>query len=73
MAMLSEEEKREMKEMAQSSAIREEFEKVRSLSQLPRSEPVDLDQLVAFLTFMSRLSPHPLPHREPLRYSRTYL
>ena len=43
--------------LARSSAIREEFEKVRSLSQLPRSEPVDLDQLVAFLTFMSRLAP----------------
>ena len=73
MAMLSEEEKREMKEVARSPAIREEFEKVRALSQLPRSEPVDLDQLVKFLTFMSRLSPHPPPRREPLRYSRAYL
>ena len=72
MAMLSEEEKREMKEMAQSPAIRKEFEKVRALSQLPRSEPVDLDQLVTFLTFMSRLSGPPAPRR-PIPYRRTLL
>ena len=73
MAMLSEEEKREMKDMARSPAIREEFEKVRALSQLPRSEPVDLDQLVKFLTFMSRLSTHPFPPRRVAPYSRVLL
>ena len=55
--MLSEEEKREMKEAARSTALRNEFDAIRALSRLPADTPVDLNQLMRFLTFMSRLNP----------------
>ena len=67
--MLSEEEKRELKEMAASAAIREEFEQLRAASRLPRSQPVDLDQLLDFLTTMARLCPTPPPPRPFVPYS----
>ena len=50
-----------MKDGARSTALRHEFEKIRALSQLPVGKPVDLDQLVRFLTFMSRLNPTAAP------------
>lgn len=71
--MLSEEEKREMQEMAKSDAVREEFRRLRAASKLPRSTPVDLDQLLDFLTTMSRLCPTPPPPRPFVPYSRVLL
>ena len=70
--MLSEQEKREMKEMAGSAVIREEFEQLRKASQLDPDQPIDLDRLLAWLTMMNRLFPPP-PPREPIPYSRVLL
>ena len=67
--MLSDEEKRELKAMASSKALREEFERLRAASAFPRSQPVNLDQFIDFLTTMSRLSPTPLPPRTPITYT----
>lgn len=52
--MLSEEEKQEMKEMAASTAVRDEF---RMLKRLSAARPVDIDRYIQFLTAMSRLRP----------------
>lgn len=71
--MLSEEERREMREMAQSEAIREEFCRLKAASRLDPTQPVDLDQLLDFLTTMSRLSAQPLPQRPFVAYSRVLL
>ncbi len=68
--MLSEAQRRSMQEMAASAEVREEFRRVRSLSQLPLDRPVDLDELVRFLTTMSRVStvaPKPRPFVEYTR------
>lgn len=70
--MLSEQEKREMKEMAASAAVREEFEQLRKLSQLDPDQPVDLDRLMDFLSTMTRFGPQP-PPREPVPYPRARL
>lgn len=71
--MLSDEEQREMREMARSASLREEFQKLRGLSQLPRAEPVNLDELVTFLTFMSRLCPERPAPRPLVEYPRALL
>ena len=52
--MLSEEEKQEMREMAASAAVRDEF---RMLKRLSAARPVDIDRYIQFLTAMSRLRP----------------
>ena len=65
--MLSEQEKREMKEMAASAVIREEFELLRKASQFDPNTPMDLDGLVDWLSTMNRCFPPP-PPREPLDY-----
>ena len=62
----------DMKEMAASAKVREEFQILEERSRW-RSTQADLWTYLRFLTFMSRLSPHPPPRREPVRYSRTYL
>lgn len=72
LVVLSEEEKREMKDVARSAAVRAEFQNVREASQLPLSESVNLDQLVSFLSFMSRLSSPP-PPRTPIHYPHARL
>ena len=59
--MLSDDEKRDMKAAAKSDTLRRECDDVRALSQLPVGQPANLDQLVQFLTFMSRLSPTAKP------------
>ena len=69
--MLSEEEKQEMREMAGSAAIREEFRRLRELS-LAR-QPVDVDRYIQFLTAMSKLSPKPTPPRTFVEYKSVKL
>ena len=64
--MLSEEDKQEMREMAASATIREEFRRLRELS--PAGQPVDLDRYIQFLTAMSRLNPQPAPPRPFVEY-----
>lgn len=71
--MLSEEERKEMKAMAASASIREEFEQLRAASRCPPGQPMDVDQLLDFLTTISRLSTQPLPPRPFVPYSRVLL
>jgi predicted thioredoxin/glutaredoxin len=61
--MLSEEEKREMIEMAASATLREEFWTLRKNSQALERR-VSVDELLRWLTAMSRICPgSPLPRR----------
>ena len=68
--MLSEEEKQEMREMAASAAIREEFRRLRKLS---ADQPVDIDRYIQFLTAMSRLNPKPALPRAFVNYTSVKL
>ena len=70
--MLSEQEKREMKEMAASAAIRKEFEHLRKIAQFPHDQPMDLNGLVEWLSTMNRCFPS-LPPREPIPYPNARL
>ncbi len=71
--MLSEQERREMLEMTKSAAVREEFRRLKTASQLPKNRPVDLDGLMDFLTTMTRFSGRPLPPRPFVHYSNVRL
>ncbi len=67
--MLSDEEKREMLELASSEQIREEF---RALKEASRGgAPLDVDALIRFLSTMSRLAP--ARPREFVEYKRVLL
>ena len=66
--MLSEEEKREMKEMAASATLREEFRTLRKNSQALERR-VSVDELVRWLTAMARIYPNPLRPRPFMRDS----
>lgn len=57
MGMLSEDEKRELRSLASSSTLRNEFRQLRNSSRADTEKPVDIDQLLSFLTTMSRLCP----------------
>ncbi len=69
MGMLSEEEKQELRAMASSSAIRDEFRQLRKSSYPDPERPVDIDQLLSFLTAMSRLSSVPAQPRAFVPYT----
>ncbi len=66
--MLTEEEKQELKQLASSTAIRDEFRLLRKNSLA--LQPVDVDQLLRFLTAMSRLSPTPAAPRAFVPYTQ---
>ena len=69
--MLSDNERREMRDDAQSAQIREAFRKLHAASRNAR--PMTLDEFVAFLSMMSRFSAA-APQRRPfVRYSRVLL
>jgi hypothetical protein len=70
LAVLSEEEKQEMKEMAASAAVRDEF---RMLKRLSAARPVDIDRYIQFLTAMSRLRPELTPPRTFVEYTNVKL
>jgi len=70
--MLSEQEKREMKEDAKSAVIREDFERLRKVSQFDPDQPMDLDRLVDWLSTMNRAFPLP-PPRKPVPYPNARL
>ena len=65
--MLSEEEKQELKEMAASSTLREEFRALRFNSR-DIERRISVDQLVQWLTAVSRISPRPVQPRPFVRY-----
>ena len=69
--MLSEEEKQELREMAGSASIRDEFRLLRKLS-LYR-HPVDIDRYIQFLTAMSRLRPELTPPRSFVEFKNVKL
>ena len=69
--MLSEEEKRELKEMAASVSVRDEFRLLRRLSL--EHQRVDVDRLLKFLTAMSRLNPRSGPPRKFIEYTSVKL
>ena len=54
--MLTDEEKQELKELASSAAIREEFRLLRRNS-MALQQRVDVDKFISFLTAMSSLNP----------------
>jgi hypothetical protein len=64
--MLSEEEKREMREMAASATLREEFRTLRKNSQALERR-LSVDELLHWLTAMARLSPKPTRARPLIR------
>ena len=65
--MLSEPERQELKALARSHALREDC---RRLTAATTAQPMDLDQLLNFLSAMSRLSPETSRPRQFLAYSR---
>jgi len=65
--MLSEPERRELKALAQSRALREDCRRVNAAT---TSLPMDLDRLLSFLSAMSRLSPETSHPRQFISYSR---
>ena len=67
MDVLSEEEKQEMRELAGSAAIRDEFRLLRKLSLA--HQPVDIDRYIQFLSAMSRLNPKAAPPRAFVEYT----
>jgi len=69
MGMLSEEEKQELRAMASSSVIREEFRQLRKSSYPGTETVVDIDQLLGFLTTMSRLSSVPPSYKSFVSYN----
>lgn len=70
--MLDDQERQELVAMARSAAIREEFRRLRRESALPITARCNLDELMAFLTGMSRLCDHPLGP-QPVPYPRALL
>ena len=68
--MLSEEEKQELREMAGSASIRDEFRLLRKIS---LDHPVDIDRYIQFLTAMSRLRPELTPPRSFVEFKNVRL
>jgi hypothetical protein len=65
--MLSDQEKLELREMAQSATMREEFRMLRrNLQQLERR--ITVDELVRWLSAMARVLPHPAKPRRLVEY-----
>ena len=70
--MLSEQERRELTEMARSAPIREEFRRLREASS-EAAQHVTLDAYIQFLTLMGRLSSLPARRTPPVSYSNARL
>jgi len=65
--MLSEQEKLELREMAQSASLREEFRALRRYSQ-QLERRITVDELMRWLTAMSRVLPKPAELRRFVEY-----
>jgi len=70
--MLSEREKQELREMAASESLREEFRTMRRNSELIARE-ISVDELAHWLTVMARLCPAPPNPRRPVHYTKVKL
>lgn len=64
--MLSEQERHELKAMAASSKLREEFQRLSASSAMPRGQRADLDHVLDFLTTMSLMFPQPAGPSTPI-------
>lgn len=71
--MLSEEEKREMREDARSEVLRRDFALLQTPPRFGAEAPISLDTLIDFLTTVTRLSPQPPPPRPFIPYARVLL
>jgi len=69
MGMLSEDEKRELRSLASSPTLRNEFRQLRKSSYAGTERPIDVDQLISFLTTMSRLCSTPPQPRSFVPYT----
>lgn len=69
--MLSKNEKEEMKELAASHAVREEFRLLRKHSENAHTR--DVDRYIRFLSTMSRLNPHGPRPRPFVKYDHVKL
>ncbi len=67
--MLTDEEKQEIKELAGSAAVRDEFRLLRRNS-MALQQRVDVDTFISFLTAMSRLNPNPPAPRAFVPYKQ---
>ncbi len=67
--MLTDEEKKELKELAGSAVIRDEFRLLRKNS-MAIQQRVDVDKFISFLTAMSRLNPRPVAPRPFVPYKQ---
>ena len=70
--MLTDEEKQELKELAGSAAIRDEFRLLRRNS-MALQRRVDVDTFISFLTAMARLNPNPAAPRAFVSYKQVKL
>lgn len=70
--MLADEEKQELKELAGSAAVRDEFRLLRRNS-TALQQRVDVDKFISFLTAMARLNPKPAAPRAFVPYKRVKL
>jgi hypothetical protein len=66
--MLTEEEKAELREMAASMTLREEFQTLRRNSRT-REINISVDDLMQWLTAMARISPKPAKARPFVHYT----
>jgi hypothetical protein len=71
--MLSPDERRELREMAASVSVRRDFRRLKVASRPDRSRPIELGELLRFLTAMNRLSDQPSRPRLLTLYSRSLL
>ena len=67
--MPTEEEKQELRELAGSSRIRDQFRLLRKNS-MALQQRVDVDKFISFLTAMSRLNPRPVAPRPFVLYKQ---
>jgi hypothetical protein len=69
--VFSESEKQEMRELAASEAVREEFRRLKKYSS--KHHPVNLDRYIQFLTVISRLNSMPAAPRGFVQYTQVKL
>jgi len=67
--VLTDEEKQELKELAGSDAVRDEFRLLRR-NLMALQQRVDVDTFISFLTAMSRLNPKPAAPRAFVPYKQ---
>jgi hypothetical protein len=70
---LNEDEKRELRSVARSAEIREEFRQLRTPHSLGSGARIDVDLFVSFLTTMARLRPESVNRKTFLPYTDVWM